>query len=663
MPVINKINLFLPINPAVKNRQENIQKTDFSGFTGNKPVSYSAVSAENFKAYSVVPASRVNLFPSKIGFSGKFYEINTGETAYPVLKIEENPELGYEPVLFHSFRDKETQIPDYDAKDLKIDKNYKAKWIGFIDEMEKTGKYYQRHFMFAEGYDKIYYAIYYKDTGKWNDNNGKGYEINSFDLIRKVIEYDKKEHNQPLIRCIAKGTTKGKVVVNDFLSDFSKNLPDTKEPIIAIVKKFNNNDSKDAGGYLPPNVKGIIFTRESSNVLSHNSSGIRRDVNASAMVYDNELIKNLTEMNGKFIELQVAKNKLNWKPIDKPEIDDLNIQRNKIEIPEIITTDKLLKSSEYKPELVGAKAFNLRRMEEMKEKGKLKDVIIPKSFAIPCGIFEKVLAANPEITEKINNKIQDTSKASSPKELCNSLSDLRDLYSKLDDKDDRINQELDNFRKECGLREDMLMVRSSFNGEDAKNYSAAGHYSSYLYDKNSIYRYQYKSFLDIVKNVWTSKWNNKAYMSRINNNIDHDIIKPTVIIQDYIDSDYKFTIYTKDIDDDNKVLIEMHADDSIDPYIIKYDKTSKELEIESLARRNRKITVDENFKIINADPINDPVKNNLNKWMPLLKKVCDSALEVENEFGTPQDIEGGIKLGEGKNIDESQIYFWQTRDQ
>ncbi len=34
---------------------------------------------------------------------------------------------------------------------------------------------------------------------------------------------------------------------------------------------------------------------------------------------------------------------------------------------------------------------------------------------------------------------------------------------------------------------------------------------------------------------WTSKWNNKAYMSRINNNIDHDIIKPTVIIQDYID--------------------------------------------------------------------------------------------------------------------------------
>ncbi len=62
----------------------------------------------------------------------------------------------------------------------------------------------------------------------------------------------------------------------------------------------------------------------------------------------------------------------------------------------------------------------------------------------------------------------------------------------------------------------------------------------------------------------------------------------------------------------------MHADDSIDPYIIKYDKTSKELEIESLARRNRKITVDENFKIINTDPINDPVKNNLNKWMPLL---------------------------------------------
>ena len=162
-----------------------------------------------------------------------------------------------------------------------------------------------------------------------------------------------------------------------------------------------------------------------------------------------------------------------------------------------------------------------------------------------------------------------------------------------------------------------------------------------------------------------SKWNYRAYLSRRENNIDHALIKPTVIIQDFVDADYKFTIYTKDPESSNgnKLLIQMLAPKSLDPYIIKYDKDKKEIEIAQVGRKARKITLDDKFKVIGADSIDNPIGSNIEQWEPLLKKVCNAAEEIEKEFGTAQDIEGGIKLGADGKVDASQIYIWQTRDQ
>jgi len=195
------------------------------------------------------------------------------------------------------------------------------------------------------------------------------------------------------------------------------------------------------------------------------------------------------------------------------------------------------------------------------------------------------------------------------------------------------------------------MVRSSYNGEDVKDYSAAGLYSSYESMNNDYLN-------EIIKLVWESKWNPMAYYSRLEHGIDHEKIRPTVIVQDYVDADYTFTLYTKDPEKDDSLLIEMNTKKSIDPYIIRYNRKDDTVNVESIARYGRKIKLDENQKIIHADPINDPVKKDEKEWMPLLKKICHAALEVEQEFKAPQDIEGGIKFEDGK----PQIYFWQTRD-
>ncbi len=227
---------------------------------------------------------------------------------------------------------------------------------------------------------------------------------------------------------------------------------------------------------------------------------------------------------------------------------------------------------------------------------------------------------------------------------------------------DEIKREIIDFKKSQNLG-NKVMVRSSFNGEDAKGFSAAGLYDSYLCRDDS-------NLLAKISQVWASKWNYEAYCSRKKHNINHDLIKPTVIIQDFVDADYRFTIYTNDPEsnDNSKILIEMNSEKSpdkkpTDPYIIKYDKTAKNIEIESLERKGRKITLDENFNIIEPEPVNDPLIEDIDQWQPLLEKVCRAALEVEEEFGEAQDIEGGITLGEDRGIDNAKIYFWQARAQ
>ncbi len=303
----------------------------------------------------------------------------------------------------------------------------------------------------------------------------------------------------------------------------------------------------------------------------------------------------------------------------------------------------------------------------MKIRGGLQDVEIPRSFAIPCGIFDRVLAANYETATDIDKRIQEINGMTDSTEVNKGLIELRDVIYDYSNSKNALNipeetqQEIIKFKENLGIG-NLTMVRSSFNGEDAKGYSAAGLYDSDLYYDKSFW---FKSVFDTIKSVWRSKWNYRAYLSRRENNIDHALIKPTVIIQDFVNADYRFTIYTKDPESSNgnKLLIQMRAPKSLDPYIIKYDRDKKEIEIAQVGRKARKITLDDKFRVINADSIDNPIASNIEQWEPLLKKVCNAAEEIEKEFGTAQDIEGGIKLGNENSLDASQIYIWQTRDQ
>jgi len=604
-----------------------------------------------------------NLEPEKGLSAKKTYRVLTGEGTLSV-NIGENSKLGKEPVFFFSYSGEERNISQYKAESFGIDEDYKAKWLDYVLPMKEEGDVYSVNPPYAGLYDRLTYAIFYKDTKKWDDNNGKGYIIEPRKIINRAIEFDKRERGQSPLNIIRKGKTQGKVVVNDTLSELLRTLPKSDEPVIAVVGDFVKGGKDDVLGYIPRNVQSVIFTKTSTSALDHAAASVAGQVASAAVLSDENKIIALQKMAGKFIDMDVNQKGLRWKQIKSSTLEPQNIARPEIKIPEIVPTDRLLKSEEYKPELVGNKAYRLRCLEEMKNRGGLKDVEIPRSFAIPCGIFDRVLAANPEIAADIDKRVQEINQMTDTTAMNQALYDLRlsnyhrpEIAIKIPEE---TQQEITDFKEKLGLR-NSTMARSSFNGEDAKGYSAAGLYDSRFISDEYI-RFKLSNS---IKFVWGSKWNYRAYMSRRENNIEHAIIKPTVIIQDFVDADYRFTIYTKDPESnsDNKLLIQMRSKESPDPYIIKYDKDKKEIKIEQIARKARSITLDDKFRIISADPIDDPIINNLEQWKPLLKKVCNAAGEIEKEFGTYQDIEGGIKLGADGKVDDSQIYIWQGRDQ
>ena len=140
-------------------------------------------------------------------------------------------------------------------------------------------------------------------------------------------------------------------------------------------------------------------------------------------------------------------------------------------------------------------------------------------------------------------------------------------------------------------------------------------------------------------------------------NIPEENIQPGIVLQNRVKPDYKFTLYT----DDKKgnLKIELYSDKqwqlegATQPHIFTYNKNNGKLTYDSIQMNCPKVTFNEDEEIIELEPLKYDLSGN-KKLFDQLKKVAQNALVVEQEFCTPQDIEGGIK--------DDDIYFWQTRN-
>lgn len=511
------------------------------------------------------------------------------------------------------------------------------------------------------------YKIHYKDTNNIETKNGKNYLINIIDLFNKAIVVDKKLHKQPLEMVLAKGNLSGKLIdLDKYMQDetfdidsFEKELDDPKKPVIILSKEIsfgtgiiylhkqycllNNKEFRNI-------FHGFICTETPGNTLGHFNSSIRNNTDMSTIILDKNKTENLKKLDGKYIDASTLNGHLEFKEISKENVKQIKETSTKIQIPKMKNVEHLIELKDYEINTVGPKAYKLKIMQDLVDKGKL-DVTIPDSFVVPNGHIEKMYKGNKHWNEEAEKEYK---KGIEHNKSDHFIKEALSVAVILDEDDISQTKDILQMLKKKGWENKSLKVRSSFNGEDIPNYSAAGLYDSYS-------GMGLANITGCIYMVNASKWNEKAYTSRMLNNIPHDDIKASVIIQEEIDNpDYTFTIYTKTPNkDNNTAYMEMHSRDKTvenmrDPYRIEYNKDTKSLDVISTERTVSNFKFDESGDLIESSINNDRLAENKSEMYPLLENVMKNALVLEKELGPPQDIEGGIKDGK--------IYFWQTRN-
>ena len=312
-------------------------------------------------------------------------------------------------------------------------------------------------------------------------------------------------------------------------------------------------------------------------------------------------------------------------------------------------TDWVVAQDAFNGEIVGAKANNLLSL-----RGRLSDWIrFPLSIALPFGVLERTLA------ERDNQALE--------QELAQlQLQASQDPETNLP----RIRQLLQRLHAPEALRERLLQVWAEA-GLPATDWSLL-----------------WKG----IKQVWASKWNERAWYSRTARSIDHQDLMMAVLIQQVVPADSAFVIHTVNplTGRDDELFAEVVPGlgetlvgnypgralgficnkTSLKPTIIAYPSKSHGLYGSGVIFRSDSNGEDlEGFagaglydsflaqppKERLLDYAQEPLVWDRAFRLQILRLITQLGLEVEQACGSAQDIEGAIQ---GKNC-----YLVQTRPQ
>ena len=538
-------------------------------------------------------------------FKANYFTVEKKGHKYVLLKISTDNEenLGKEPVL--------------EFKSL----GYKNKAVKYEFPMAYDGKYYTT--MVYPHTDK--YRIFYKDTGKY-ERDGKEQIINPIKLAGIASKEDRIINKLPTEFAYAKGTTKGQIVIPRITEDGSINFKDIPKdtPAILLIDDIAENSVYQLT-QLPHNVKGVICSACEFNQLSHYANWYRNNLSVVSVIVDEDKYNELKKQEDKYLSIDNTNGVVNWKETEPSVNMQTSISFTPAPAPQIPILDnfeRLLTPDELTPQNCGNKGYRLSIMQKLIDEGKLKNITVPKFFVIPEGYLNKLKG------------YMDINYADREEAFFNSI------YT----------HEVNKKVEELGMNRKDLIVRSNYNTEDIDSFSSAGIYNSERNFDSTVLR---TALEDVVEKTTESEYTKNFHKKY---GITNEQIQPSVIVQDYVEPEYSFTLYSDD-GNDSSIIELTHKIDWLTSgsSSIKYNKKTKEFTIEYIEAPKGEYTIDEKGKIIDHKLEENPISKNWEILAPILGIVTSGATVLEKFFKHPQDIEGGITK-------DGKVFFWQTRD-
>jgi alpha-glucan,water dikinase len=270
-----------------------------------------------------------------------------------------------------------------------------------------------------------------------------------------------------------------------------------EQPTIIIANKVHGDEEP------PENVRAVI-TSSSVDLVSHVAVRARNANLLFATCYDQSSFEKLRAMKGRAAELKITPagdvlfaeaTSVAQKPGERAAVQ----MKTPVRAAPNLT---VLAMKNFERGKVGGKSFKLKSLKE-----KLPEWIsTPRSIALPFGVFDAVLESseNKSVAERYKKLIGEIEKNPAAK-----LSEIRDAILKLD-LPEKLRGEIERV-----MRAENLPLPPDWNLAAMR-----------------------------VKQVWSSKWNERAYFSRAARNWPHDAVQMAVLIQEVVPAEYAFVLHT-----------------------------------------------------------------------------------------------------------------------
>ena len=302
----------------------------------------------------------------------------------------------------------------------------------------------------------------------------------------------------------------------------------------------------------------------------------------------------------------------------------------------------------------GGKASGLRRLAALARRDSAGFLTAP-GLVVPFGVMESSLESAPAIRDQYRQLVGQVN-GLPPSDFAATAGRLRGLIQQLEVPAGVVQAAVGSFDGAS-----RIMVRSSANCEDLEQMAGAG-----LYD--SIANVAPGDVADAVRRVWASLWTERAAMSRRENGIAHEQAHMAVVLQEMIAPDYSFIVHTVNPVDQRRDeayveiavgLGEVLASATLPgtPYRMVCDKISGKSRILAFANFSCALRPDAagGTSMARVRYSEMPLSRDLPVAAALGKRLAALARVIEEEFGSPQDIEGAI-VGD-------QVYLVQSRPQ